>query len=273
MTDPPGATREAASRRPPPSAEHGSTGEKRGLDPFSRVMLAGLACVFVILAFYSTLTGQSGRYVPDTRLEHVVAPQQNLERQAYAWDDARNLGTPMTPYFFSPATSAVEAAAANLGSPPWLIERIIHALYLSVAALGVILLLRAFRPVIGVEHAVAAFVYVFCPFTSQFLLPSSIFFCYALAPWLAWFAVRGVRDGDDPWRWAAAFALALAAPGAANGAALSYALVPAALTAVYFAIVEPSGRRRLWRWLWRAALLSGLICSAALVVQAFSGSG
>lgn len=275
MTDSPGLTRARVSppRRRAPEGGGSRGGKRRLARSTTRGVLAGLACLFAALALYATLSGQSGRYVPDTRLEHSVAPQQNLERQAYLWDDARTIGTPMTPYFFSPATSAVEAAAADLGAPPWLIERLIHALYLLLAALGVILLLRAFRPVIGVEHAVAAFVYAFCPFTSQFLLPSSIFLCYALAPWFAWFAVRGVRDGDDPWRWAAALALALAATGAVNGAALGYALVPAGLAALYFAVVMPSGRRRMWRWLWRAALLSGLIFSAALVVQAFSGSG
>ncbi len=53
-----------------------------------------LASVFVALSLYTTLSSQPGRYVPDARLEQFVAPEQNLARQAYLWDDARSLGKP-----------------------------------------------------------------------------------------------------------------------------------------------------------------------------------
>ncbi len=170
-----------------------------------------------------------------------MAPGQNLARQAYLWDDARSLGKPRTD--FSPVTTAFEAAVSALGVRAWLIERFTHALYLSLAALGVILLMRAFRPRVGLAHAVAAFVYTFSPFTTQFLLPSPYFLSYALAPWFAWFALRGVRDGD-PWRWAAAFALAIAASWHFNAAALGFALLPAALIALYFSLYERRGFTR-----------------------------
>ena len=71
----------------------------------------------------------------------------------------------------------------------------------------------------------AAFVYTFSPFTTQVLLPSNLFLYYALAPWFAWIALRGLRGGD-PWRWAAAFALAVAAIGALNIAALGVRALP-----------------------------------------------
>ena len=235
-----------------------------------RLALMGLAIVFVALSLYSTLSSQSGRYVPDDRLESVVAPEQYLGRQVYLWDDARSLGRPTSPFDFSPAATTLQAAAAALGAQPWLIERLVHALYLSLAALGVILLLREFRPRIGLEHAIAPFVYAFSPFTTQFLLPSGLFLYYALAPWFAWIALRGVRDGD-PWRWAAAFAIAIAACGATNSAALAFALVPAALIALYFSVYERRGLGQLWAWVWRAGLLSVLTCSAGIVVLSFSG--
>ena len=130
--------------------------------------------------------------------------------------------------------------------------------------------MRAFRPRIGLAHALAAFVYAFSPFTTQFLLPSNLFLSYALAPWFAWIALRGVRDGD-PWRWAAAFALAIAAVGALNVAALGFALLPAALIALYVSLHERGGFVPLWRWAWRSGLLSALTCSAAIVVVWFSG--
>ena len=242
-------------------------GEQESDSGPSRRPLVVLASVFVALALVATFSGQPGRYVADARLEHVTAPAQTLARHAYLWDDARSLGKP-TPYF-SPATSAFQTVAAAMRAPPWAIERLTHALYLSLAALGVVVLLRAFRPRIGLAHGVAAFVYTFSPFTSQFLLPSGLFFAYALAPWFAWIALRGLRDADE-WRWAAAFALAVASFGALNAAALGYALIPATLVIIYFSVSERGGFADVWRFLWRAAVLSVLTCSAAIVVLAFS---
>ena len=128
----------------------------------------------------------------------------------------------------------------------------------------------SFAPRIGLAHAIAAFVYTFSPFTTQFLLPSNLFLYYALAPWFAWIALRGVR-GPDPWRWAAAFALAIAAVGTLNIAKLAFALVPAALIALYVSLREHRGLAPLWRWTWRSGLLSALTCSAAIVVLWYSG--
>ena len=233
----------------------------------TRSGLVALASVFIALALVATFSSQPGRYVADARLEHVTAPAQYLARHAYLWDDARSLGKPTS--HFSPATSAVQTVAAGAGAPPWAIERLTHALYLSLAALGVIVLLRAFHPRIGLAHGVAAFVYTFSPFTSQFLLPSGLFLAYALAPWFAWIALRGVRDSDE-WRWAAAFALAAASFGALNAASLGFALIPAALMVIYLSISERRGFAGAWRFLWRAGLLSALTCSAAIVVLVFS---
>ena len=80
-----------------------------------------------------------------------------------------------------------------------------------------------------------------------------------------WIAIRGLRD-DEPWRWAAAFALVVAAFGALNTASLGYALFPAALTCVGIAVFEHHSARRLWSWIWRSAVLGVLTCSAAIVV-------
>ncbi|MGH2993117.1 MAG: alpha-(1-_3)-arabinofuranosyltransferase domain-containing protein, partial [Solirubrobacterales bacterium] len=80
---------------------------------------------------------------------------------------------------------------------------------------------------------------------------------------------RGVR-GADPWRWAAAFALAIAAVGTLNIANLGYALVPAGVIVLYVALDERRGPRELWRWTWRTGMLSALTCSAAIVVLWYS---
>jgi hypothetical protein len=231
--------------------------------------VALLAIAFVALSLAATLSSQPGSYVGDARLEHVTEPEKYLTRQAYLWDDARGLGKPASHFAFAPAPAALHAALGTLGAQPWLIERLIHALYLSLAALGVILVMREFLPRIGLAHAIAAFVYAFSPFTTQFLLPSNLFLYYALAPWFAWIVFRGVR-GADPWRWAAAFALAIAAVGTLNIANLAYALVPAAMIGLYVALNERRGVRELWRWTWRTGLLSALTCSAGIVVLWYS---
>jgi arabinofuranan 3-O-arabinosyltransferase len=231
--------------------------------------LALLAIAFAVLSLAATLTSQPGSYVGDARLEHVTEPGQYLTRQAYIWDDERGLGKPASHFSFSPAPAALQAVLGTLGAQPWLIERLIHALYLTLAALGVILLMREFLPRVGLAHVIAAFVYTFSPFTTQFLLPSNLFLYYALAPWFAWIVYRGVR-GRDPWRWAAAFALAIAAVGTLNVANLVYALIPAAVIALYFALRQRGGPRELWSWTWRTGMLTALTCSAAIVVLWYS---
>jgi arabinofuranan 3-O-arabinosyltransferase len=231
-----------------------------------RLRLAGLTVALVGLSLAATLTSQPGRYAADSRLEYVTEPQQFLARHAYLWDDARSMGKPTS--HFSPVVAAFQTAVGWLGAPPWVIERLTHALFLSIAATGVLVLMRAVWPRVTIAHAAAAFVFTFSPFTSQFLTPSGLFLAYALTPWFMWITVRGLRDGD-PWRWAAAFALALAAFGALNAPSLGYALLPAAVTAICIAVFEQRSAGRLWRWVWRSALLGTLVCSAALVVLWF----
>ena len=229
--------------------------------------MLGLVGLFVALSLYATFGSQPGRYIPDNLVEDVVDPGSYLSQQAHLGmtrADSADRGRTSRLWYRLPG------GWGALGRP-WVVERLTHALYLALAALGVILLLREFRPRIGLEHALAAFVYAFCPFSSVFLIPSPSFLSYALAPWFVWIALRGVR-GDDPWRWAAAFALAVALPGAANGASMALALVPAALTVVYLLTVERLGLGRIWGWTWRAGLLSVLTCAATLVVLAHSGS-
>ena len=132
--------------------------------------------------------------------------------------------------------------------------------------------MREFRPRIGLEHALAAFVYAFSPFTTQFLLPSP-----SSSPTRSPRGSRGSRSAacadGDPWRWAAAFALAIAAVGAFNVAALGFALVPAALIALYFSLYERRGLGQLWGWAWRAGLLSVLTCSAGARRALVLGAG
>ena len=219
--------------------------------------------MFVALSLYSTLSSQPGRYIPDAHIEDAMAPAENLSRQAYLWDDAKSLGKPRKD--FTPVTAAAEAGLSAVGVSGWVIQRLMSALYISLAAIGVILLLREFLPRVGLAHALAAFVYAFSPYTAQAILFAPLFLAYALAPWFAWFALKGARDGDS-WRWAAARST-VAAVGTWNAAALGYALLPAALVALLDLLLhERCGFAPLWRWTWWAALLSTLISLPALIV-------
>ena len=148
--------------------------------------MLGLAGLLIGLSLYSTLGSQPGRYIPDNLLEDVMDPGRYLSQQAHLWDEARGLGRPRPD--FSPVVTGFQAGVAAVGASPWVVERLTHALFIFVAGLGVLLLMRALRPRIGLGHAVAAFAYAFAPLTAVYLQPSSLFLQYALAPWFAFIA-------------------------------------------------------------------------------------
>jgi len=160
--------------------------------------------LFVGLALASVLTNQRGWYVADARFEHFWNPLGFLTAHQYLWDGVRSLGTP-APYF-SPVVGAILTTFHAVGASPALAQRLLHATYLVVGGLGMVQLLRAFRPRLGTEHMLAGLLYMFNPFTAQFLLPSGLFLHYAVAPWLVLATLQGVR-GPERWRWAAVFAL------------------------------------------------------------------
>ncbi|MEL7207823.1 MAG: alpha-(1-_3)-arabinofuranosyltransferase family protein, partial [Actinomycetota bacterium] len=112
---------------------------------------------------------------------------------------------------------------------------------LTAAGVGAALLLARFRPRFGVAHVVTALVYAFGPYSATFLVPSNLYFHYALAPWLVVTFLRAV-DTERSWRWAAAFALLVFAAGNVDVPGLAYALIPTLLAAAYVVLVERRGR-------------------------------
>ncbi len=133
------------------------------------------------------------------------------------WDSFRGLGK--TAPYFAPVIAGTLAGMATFGLNAATAERCLHAMYLLTAGLGMVAVLRLFRPKVGLEHVLAALVYMFSPYTAQFLLPSGLFLHYAIAPWLLVALAKGLREGSRrSWRWPAAFALCRVRGGLAQPA-------------------------------------------------------
>lgn len=228
-----------------------------------RLLLGGLSLLLVGAAIAATFTQAPGHVVADARYEHVAAPGQFLARHATVWDDERTLG--QTQRYFSPAVGAYQAGLERLGSPPWVIQRGTHALLLAGAAIGTLLLARALvsEPV---AWAAAGFLFAFNPYSSQFLVPSGLFTAYALAPWMALAAVRGVRHGSDRWRWGAVFALAVFCAGMLNTSSLLLAMIPAGVLGLLQVSTGAADWRGVRAWAWRGLVLSVGVSAAMLVV-------
>ena len=100
----------------------------------------------------------------------------------------------------------------GIGLGPDLAERVWQAALVTSAGTGAAAVLRLFRPRIGPEHWLVAFLYGFGPFAAVYLVPTNLFVGHAFAPWFLYAFVRGVT-GARPWRWAALFASARVRPG------------------------------------------------------------
>jgi arabinofuranan 3-O-arabinosyltransferase len=230
----------------------------RSWQPTDRQKYWGLAGGLAVLSFGSTLLNSPGSYIADSRFEHYWASTQYLVRHQWLWDSFRGLGK-ATPYF-APAVAGVLAAMAAVGMSAATAEHSLHALYLITAGLGMVSVLRLYRPRLGLEHLLAALVYMFSPYTAQFLLPSGLFLHYAIAPWLLVAVARGLRDdGRMTWRWPAAFALTVFVVGSLNIPSLMYACVPIVPLVIFVVAVERSARwRDVGRFVLRAGLLVGI---------------
>lgn len=217
----------------------------------------------------SVVTNANGWYVGDNRFEWYWSPGRTLARTASLWDFTRGIGHPRGE--FAPVSWAVLALFRGFGASPALSERLWHVTLLLGAGLGVVALLRAWRPSLGPEHVVAGAVYVFNPYSAVFLIPSGLYMNYVIAPWLALAFVRGAR-GERPWRWAAVFALLVLASGSTDPPGLFYSCLLVVPIGLYLILVERSTSwRRTGGWVARAALLS-LVVSAATMAQIVYGS-
>ena len=229
-----------------------------------------LAGVLTVLALFATLSNAPGRYIGDNRFEFYWAPFDLLQKHLSIWDPNRGIGRMR--WDFWPTTTAYVALLRGLGASPALAERIYHATLLTIAGTGAAAVMRHFRHRISVEHWIAAFVYAFNPFSVLFLLPSNLFIGYALAPWLLYAFLTGVK-GDRPSRWAAVFALLVFVPGNINYPAVAFASLALVPAAVFVVVVERSTSwRRVGAWFVRAAVLTILVSAASLAATRYSSA-
>lgn len=252
VADRPAVAPTPPERRPP----------RRRLPPVLGDRLWPAATGLLALALTAVLANEPGRYVGDNRFEVYWAPTRRLARQLVLWDGGRGLGRVREDLW--PGLTVPVAVLRGLGASPALAEHLFHALLLAAAGTGMVALLRAFVPRVGLAHAVAGAVYAFSPYSATFLVPSSLFGNYAIAPWLVLAAVQGTR-GRRPWALAAAAALAVLAHGDADLPGLAYATVWALLASAWVAVSERAGWRAFAGWWARAALLTAVVAAPVAV--------
>jgi len=213
---------------------------------------------------------KGGAYVVDNRFEQYWAPGQRISRSFALWDSTRGLGRVREEMW--PGATLPIGVFRLFGASPTVAEHLWHGALLALAGTGMVALLARFRPVIGPEHLLAGLSYQLGPYAATFLVPSNLFFHYALTPWFLVLVHRGMVE-RDPWRSAAGVALLIGAAGNLDTPGLIYAAV-AALSLVLFevAIERRTSARQAVAWIGRAAALSIAISAAALAKTAIGAA-
>ena len=219
-----------------------------------------------MLATLAMCLPDRGLFIADARHEHSAAPWQFLRRHASLWDDFSGAGEPTQ--YYSPVVALLQSALAALQLPAWLIGRLTLAAYLTVAGSGA----AALASRLGLRHwqvsAVGA-LYAFCPFSSQFLMPSGLYLPAALLPWLMTWAYDGLH-GSDERRTVSWLGLGVFAAGLNNGAALGFVALPVILFMAFTVADSRVYLRRAFSFGWRAVAVSFAVSAAMLVVLKFS---
>lgn len=213
-----------------------------------------------------TMLNARGVYVFDNRFEQYWNPAQRVGKNVTVWDGTRGLGRVREEFW--PLATVPMWLFGVLGASPATIERLWHASLLWAAAAGTMVLVRRFVPGSVAIAVLAGAVYAYGPYSSVFLTPSTLYMYYALTPWFAYAVIRSV-ESPTPWRPAAGLALLVFGVGNADPPALTYALVPIAISLVYLVSVERSATvRDVAAGLARGALLVSMT-SAAMVAKTY----
>ena len=223
------------------------------------------AVLLAVPAALAMVCNHPTRYVGDNRFEQYWAPGWRIVRETMLWDGTRGMGRVGEEFW---PTTIPMAFLRSLGLSPALTEHTWHAVVLVLAGTGIVSLVRVFQPRIGAAHLIAGFAYMCNPFSLTFLVPSNLYWNYALAPWLLVVAISGVRATTPAltWRWAALWAVLVYTAGDTDLPGLVFAalwLIPVLVFAVY--VERWITWRDVGRWLGRAALLTALVSAAALV--------
>jgi arabinofuranan 3-O-arabinosyltransferase len=198
-------------------------------------------------------------------------PARRLAKGLSIWDASRGLGRVREDLWVG--INGPLALVRLLGLDTAAAEKVWHGALLALAGLGVVAVVRLYRPRLGAEHLVAGLSAAFGTYSLSFLTPfSDIYLQFALAPWLVVVFVRGVT-ATRPWRWAAAFALLIFAPGNVDIPGLVYAVLPLVPLSAYLVLVERRVRLgHLLGWVVRAGSLT-LLVSSAVLAKLYLASG
>jgi arabinofuranan 3-O-arabinosyltransferase len=222
-----------------------------------------ITTVFGFLAVVMLTLDSPQSHIADNRFEQVANPARRSAKWFSVWDWSRGLGDVREDVW--PLTTLPAALYRSLGLSPALSLRLWHATCLVIAATGTVALLRLFRSRIGLEHLLAGLAVAFSSFSATFLIPSNLYAMFAVGPWLLVAFIRGINEHRG-WRWAAVFALLIAAAGNPDIPGLVYALVPIVPAALYFIYSErTTSWGRVIRWTLAASALT--MATSALTVM------
>jgi hypothetical protein len=238
------------------------TDRRRDLGELIATRLWPTVVGFWLLAVAAVFTSAPGSYVGDNRFDQFWNPGRRIARQFGMWDAQRALGREREDFW--PGVTWPLAYLRGLGLDAATTQRLWHIAILVGAGVGMVVLLRVLRPRIGPEHLIAGVVVMFSAYGATFLVPSNLSVHFALAPWLVVAFIRGV-SGDEPWRWAAVFALMVFAAGNTDIPGLLLAATPIVPVAFHLVVVERTVRwRAVGGWLVRAGVLSVGAAGAAI---------
>lgn len=193
-----------------------------------------LAVALVLIALAAVLRHDPFVWIGDNRLELYDNPGRRVSRMFSLWDTTRGLGR-LREEFWPGPTLAI-GALRGLGLPISLTQHIWHGLLVGGGGVGMVALMRCWRPVVGIAHVSAALVYMFSPYSVAFLLPSNLYLNYAVAPWVLMLVYRGLRAPG--WRYPAALALVVASLGNVEFAGLMFVAFWAGLLVLFAVAVE-----------------------------------
>lgn len=221
-----------------------------------------------MLAFAAVLRNRPGVWIGDNRFELYANPGQRIDRALVVWDTTRGLGR-IREEFWPGITLGIGVLRA-LGISEPLTQHLWHGILISLGGIGMVVLLRFWRPQIDLTHWVGALLYMFGPFSTAFLLPSNLYLNYAAAPWLVAAVLYGLRPSGG-WRHAAFIALTIGLIGNVDYGGLMFCVIFAIVAGLVhtFTAAQTSVRQLLF-FGFRTAVLAIPVNAAALFKTALA---
>ncbi len=221
-----------------------------------------IALAFAAIVSSVVLANSPGSWIGDNRWEQYDNPARRVARLLSLWDGSRGLGRIREDLW--PGVTLPLALLRGLGASNALAEHLWHATLVVTGGVGMVAVVRLFRPRIGAEHVLAGLLYMLGPYSAVFLTPSNLYLHYAIAPWFVVCAYRGVHDAHR-WRWAARVALGVFLVGNNDPPGLIYAGLTLVPTLGFALVVARTTTPRIvLAWLARTAVLCVAANAAAL---------